>query len=117
MRDEQRRVGLDAEFRATFAAAISQQFPGCPPERASAIAAHAALRGSGRAGRGAAGRALDPDAVRLAVAASVRHEDTRYDRLLMSGVERTEARSLVRDDVERVLESWSRRTAVDQGLR
>jgi hypothetical protein len=117
MRDEERRVGLDAEFRAAFAAAISRQFPGCPPERSSAIAAHAALRGSGRVGRSAAGRALDRDAVRLAVVAAVRHEDTRYDGLLMSGVDRAEARSLVRDDVERVLESWSRQASADQGRR
>jgi hypothetical protein len=117
VRDEERRVGLDADFVAAFAAAISDQFPGCPPERSSTIAAHAALRGSGRVGRSAAGRALDPDAVRLAVVAAVRHEDTRYDGLLMSGADRAEARDLVRDDVERVLESWSRRAAADQGRR
>ena len=117
MREEERRVGLDAEFQATFRAAISGQFPGCPPERASAIADHAALRGSRRVGRSAAGRALDPDAVRLAVAASVRHEDTRYDELLMSGVDRAEARSLVRADVEQVLESWSAPARADQAHR
>ena len=48
-------------------------------------------------------RALDPAAVELAVVASVRHEDTSYDALLMSGVER------VCGDVERVLERWRRR--------
>ena len=64
--------------------AIREQFPGCPPARAEAIAYHAAVRGSGRIGRSAAGRALDADALRLAVAASVRHVDTDYDDLLMS---------------------------------
>ncbi|MGH2712687.1 MAG: DUF2293 domain-containing protein [Thermoleophilaceae bacterium] len=40
--------------------------------------------------------------------ASVRHQDTRYDELLMAGVDRAEARDRVREDVERVLESWRR---------
>jgi hypothetical protein len=34
------------------------------------------------------GRTLDLDAARLAVAASVRHRDTDYDELLMSGIDR-----------------------------
>jgi hypothetical protein len=42
------------------------------------------------------------------VVASVRHEDTRYDELLMSGVDRAEARDHVRLDVDRVLDSWRR---------
>jgi hypothetical protein len=45
----------------------------------------------------------------LAVVASVRHEDTAYDELLMSGVERAEARERVRGEVERALERWRRR--------
>ena len=36
----------------------------------------------------------------LAVIASVRHQDTRYDELLMSGVDRAEAREQVRDTVD-----------------
>jgi hypothetical protein len=42
----------------------------------------------------------------LAVAAAVRHEDTRYDQLLMSGIERSEARAQLNADVARVLDSW-----------
>jgi hypothetical protein len=42
--------------------------------------------------------------VTLAVVAAVRHRDTAYDQLLMSGVERAEARTRVRADVERVLD-------------
>lgn len=80
--------------------------PGCPQDRAEEIACHTGTRGSGRVGRSAAGRALEPGALKLAVAASVRHRDTGYDKLLMSGVDRAEARLLVRDEVERVLESW-----------
>jgi len=105
-RDRVRRAAFDETFRDEFAAAIREQFPGCPPARADAIAHHAALRGSGRVGRSAAGRALDPDAIRLAVTASVRHVDTDYDDLLMSGVDRDDARQQVRGRVDDVLEAW-----------
>jgi hypothetical protein len=57
-------------------------------------------------GRSAAGRALDETAVRAAVVASVRHEDTGYDALLMSGLPRAEARERIRADVDRVLDGW-----------
>lgn len=105
-RDEMRRADEDVEFVAVFTAAIRAHFPGCPINRAAAIARHAATRGSGRIGRSAAGRVLDPDAVRLAVAASVRHVDTGYDELLMSGVDRESARHQVRHRVEAVLDGW-----------
>lgn len=91
---------------AELAEAVLAQFPGCPAKRAERIARHAASRGSGRIGRTSAGRALDPDAVRLAVVAAVRHEDTRYEDLLMSGVTREEARGLVRDEADQVLQGW-----------
>lgn len=65
-------------------------------------------RGSGRVGRSAAGRALDPEAITLAVLASVRHLDTRHDGLLMSGTLRSDARAMVSADVERVLDGWGR---------
>jgi len=107
-RDAQRRAVDDAELRERFATEIARLFPGCPPARAEAIARHAALRGSGRVGRSAAGRTAAPGAVELAVIASVRHRDTRYDQLLMAGVDRADARDRVREDVDRVLESWRR---------
>ena len=105
-RDKARRADEDMRFQAEFAAAIRKLFPRCPPRRADAMARHAAMRGSGRIGRSAAGRALDPDAVRLAVTASVRHVDTDYDELLMSGVDRETARRRVREPVEDVLRAW-----------
>src|SRR6185312_11138478 len=95
-RDKVRRESEDVRFQAEFATAIISLFPGCPRARAEAIARHAAMRGSGRIGRSAAGRALDPEAVHLAVAASVRHVDTAYDELLVSGVDRETARDRVR---------------------
>ena len=42
----------------------------------------------------------------LAVVASVRHEDTGYDELLMSGVPRAVPREQVRAEVQRILASW-----------
>jgi len=105
-RDARRRAGEDVELQARMAEEIVRLFPGCPAERAQLIARHASVRGSGRVGRSAAGRALEPEAIELAVAAAVRHEDTRYDELLMSGLDRETARARVRDEVAHVLESW-----------
>lgn len=106
LREEARRSEHDVEFQAAFARAISELFPGCPPERAGDIARHAGARRSGRVGRSAAGRALDPEAITLAVVASVRHVDTPYDRLLMSGVSRADARHQVADQVSDIVDSW-----------
>ena len=105
-RDEARRASDDVRFQIEFADAIRNLFPGCPPSRADAMARHAATRGSGRIGRSAAARALHPDAVHLAVAASVRHIDTDYDELLMSGVDRETARRRVRQRVDDMLHVW-----------
>jgi hypothetical protein len=80
--------------------------PGCPAGRAEEIARHAATRGSGRVGRTAAGRALHPDALELAAVASIRHRDTGYDELLMSGIDRAEARDRVREQVTALLDGW-----------
>ncbi|MFC9252285.1 DUF2293 domain-containing protein [Amycolatopsis thailandensis] len=105
-RDRERRAREDVEFTARFFAAITAMFPGCPPERARAIAEHAGLRGSGRVGRSAAGRELAERAVFLAVVASIRHLDTDYDDLLMAGVERQAARDRIHPAIEAVLDRW-----------
>jgi hypothetical protein len=105
-RDRERRAGEDLEFQARTAREIRRMFPGCPPDRAEAVARHTGTRGSGRVGRSAAGRALDETAVRAAVVASVRHEDTDYDALLMSGVPRATAREQIRADLDHVLARW-----------
>ena len=105
-RDAQRRMVEDERFVADLVEAIRAQFPGCPPRRAEGIAQHAGARSSGRIGRTSAGRALDPEAVRMAVVAAVRHEDTGYEDLLMQGVPRLEARERVRGDIDEVLRRW-----------
>jgi hypothetical protein len=106
-RDQERRAAADVELQAAMTGEIKRLFPRCPVSRAEAIARHTSLRGSGRVGRSAAGRSLDEEALTLAVVASVRHEDTDYDSLLMSGVSRAEARDLIRPAVDRLLASWS----------
>lgn len=106
-RDAARRADEDVEFQRRFATQVALLYPGCPAQRAQAIACHAGLRGSGRVGRSAAGRALDEQAITLAVVASIRHEDTDYDDLLMSGVGREEARDRIRPAIARILAAWS----------
>ena len=96
--DQGQRADEDVRFRRNFAEAISAQFPGCPVDRAAAIALHTAARGTGRA--------LEADAVRLAVVASVRHVDTDYDELLVAGVDRESARAQVQKRVEDLLNAW-----------
>lgn len=105
-RDEARRLDADAQLGERITAEIRRLFPGCPPARAEAVAAHTGTRGSGRVGRTAAARELDPKAIELAVAASVRHVDTAYDDLLMAGVDRDGARAQVRPEVRRILAGW-----------
>jgi hypothetical protein len=105
-RDHERRVGQDATLITRMAEEIIRLFTGCPPPRAAAIAAHTGLRGSGRVGRSAAGRALADEALQRAVIASIRHEDTDYDRLLMSGMARAEAREKIRTEIDRILDAW-----------
>nr|WP_206068578.1 DUF2293 domain-containing protein [Nonomuraea sp. FMUSA5-5] len=107
-RDRVRRAEQDVEYQAAMAAEIARLFPGCPEPRAREIAEHAGQRGSGRVGRSAAARALDENAITLAVIASIRHLDTGYDSLLMSGVPRMEARDRIRADIERKLGEFRR---------
>ena len=106
-RDRERRADWDVKLQGHLVAEISRLFPGCPAPRAEAIATHTSLRGSGRVGRSAAGRSLDEKAITLAVVASIRHEDTDYDSLLMSGVPRADAREQIRDTIEQVLRAWA----------
>ncbi|MBS1854791.1 MAG: DUF2293 domain-containing protein [Acidobacteria bacterium] len=96
----------DDVFAGRMAERIRELFPRCPPAQARRIADHTAKRGSGRVGRSAAGRALEEDAVTLAVAAAVRHGHTDYDALLAAGTPREDARRRVRETVAGILESW-----------
>jgi hypothetical protein len=106
-RDAERRELEDASLVERMTERILALYPGCPPKEARAIAEHTAVRGSGRVGRTEAGRALEEEALRLAVIAAVRHRHTGYDELLMKGVERLDARGRVREQIEEALEQWS----------
>lgn len=99
-----RRQAEDGDLVTRMTEEIRELFPRCPPAEAAAIAAHAAVRGSGRVGRTAAGRKLDEGA--LTAAAAVRHRRTNYDELLAGGVERPFARERVHDRVREILEDW-----------
>ncbi len=101
-----RRSEKDQQFTALMANRIRELFPGCLPSEAEAIAKHATRRNSGRVGRTSAGRALDETALQLAVVASIRHNHTNYDELLMRGMDRASARGQVRAEIEDVLDAW-----------
>ena len=101
-----RRAELDQEYIAQFAARVRELYPHCPAEREHVIAEHACRKYSGRVGRSAAAKELDEGAVRLAVLAHIRHAETEYDRLLLSGADRFDARRRVEYHVSEVLEKW-----------
>lgn len=106
--DALRRQEEDEDLAERMAQRIRQLYPGCPAREAQAIARHTAVRGSGRVGRSAAGRALDEEALRLAVTAFVRHNHTDYDELMMQGVDRASARNEVREQIEQRLSDWEK---------
>ena len=101
-----RRAELDEEYLNRFAARVREVYPHCPRGREALIAEHACRKYSGRVGRSAAAKALDEQAVRLAVAAHVRHAETNYDELLSNMVERSDARAMVAAAVEKMVEQW-----------
>ncbi len=104
-----RAVQIDAQDRehiAAFAQAVRDRFPGCPAGEERSIAEHACRKHSGRIGRTAAAKLLDEDAIRLAVAAHIRHHHTGYDDLLMEDGDRASARDEVAGEVDEVLARW-----------
>jgi len=105
-REAGRRAVEDDALAWSMAEGIRRLFPRCPAEEAEAIARHATLRSSGRVGRTAAAKELEERPLMLAVVAAVRHGHTRYDELLMGGMERSEARAAVRREVDRILAGW-----------
>lgn len=101
-----RRAEMDSEYIERFAIRVRELYPGCPSEREVEIAEHACLKYSGRIGRTATAKTFDKNAVRLAVIAHIRHTETNYDSLLAREYDRWDARSVVKEDVERMLENW-----------
>jgi hypothetical protein len=106
LREAERREETDKEYVQQFAARIRELYPGCPAGKENEIAGHACQKYSGRVGRCAAAKDLSGEAVELAVRAHVRHALTNYDELLFSGIDRHEARSLVREKVDEIMCCW-----------
>jgi hypothetical protein len=106
-REAVRREAMDKDYVARFAECIRTQYPGCPPGTEMTIAEHACRKHSGRVGRSAAAKELDERAVRLAVAAHIRHVQTSYDELLGSGCPRIDARRQIAAEVDRLLAVWA----------
>lgn len=104
----ERRAELDQEYVIQFAARVGELYPGTPEGRETEIAEHACRKYSGRVGRSGAAKALDENAIRLAVVAHIRHRETLYDDLLTGGCERGDARARVSDQVAAVLRGWKR---------
>jgi hypothetical protein len=105
-REAVRREEVDRQYVERFAQRVQELFPACPRGRETAIAEHACRKYSGRVGRSASAKSLDEEAVRLAVIAHIRHQETDYDSLLARGHGRREARMEVESAVSKVLRSW-----------
>jgi hypothetical protein len=101
-----RRAEIDQEYVMQFAARVRELFPHCPAGRETVIAEHACRKHSGRVGRSASAKELDEEAVRLAVAAHVRHAETNHDELLLRMFDRSHARMMVHDAATETLELW-----------
>ena len=101
------RSAEDEKFIDSFATRVRELFPNCPPGRESEIAGHACKKYSGRVGRSASAKSLEPSAVLLAVRAHIRHSETPYDQLLFKGLDRAVARHEVQSAVDLVLDRWA----------
>ena len=101
-----KREAEDKLYRAEFLRELKRLFPGCPEDEAAEIAMHACEKYSGRVGRSAAAKELDPQMIRLAVIAHIRHVHTGYDRFFEIGVRKPDARQMIQGKIERVLEKW-----------
>lgn len=98
------RARKEQKSQTEMSGRLLEAFPGMPEDEARMIVAHAFEVGSGRVGRTSS---LDPaEKLDLAVRAHIRHVHTAYEKLLMDGWDREEARDAVRADVNAVYERW-----------
>jgi hypothetical protein len=108
LRNAVRRQARESTYVLEVTTALRTQFPGCPAKEAASIAEWTCEKHSGRIGRSTAAKGLDPQALKLAVIAHIRHEHTPYDELLMLHDDRAGARRQVQEEVERVLAKWEK---------
>ncbi len=108
IRETAKRAVADREYIEQFTQKIKELFPSCPKGREIEIAEHACQKYSGRIGRSSMAKELEIRAVRLAVIAHIRHAETKYDELLMSGRRKKIARADIEDSLDEVLKKWER---------
>ena len=101
-----RREEVDQAYVAEFARVLRTHYPSCPVGEEHRIAAQACQKYSGRVGRSAAAKEFDPEAIRRAVIAHIRHVHTDYDVLLCRYDDREMARAEVRERVQELLAQW-----------
>ncbi|MCX6581822.1 MAG: DUF2293 domain-containing protein [Candidatus Aminicenantes bacterium] len=106
-RRAEREKELDYQYIKQFAKGIRELYPHCPHQREQIITRHACQKYSGRVGRSAAAKQFDEKTIHLAVAAHIRHQETDYDKLLIMGYERWEAREQVDLKVKEIMAQWA----------
>ena len=102
------RAKLDHQYVSNFADRIREHYPSMPTRREKKIAEHACRKYSGRVGRSADAKEFQENAIVAAVRAHIRHVETSYDELLMTGYDRFLARDKVRGETESILKKWSK---------
>jgi hypothetical protein len=105
-KDQKRREIMEQNYIKQFALKIRELFPYCPENEEYEIADHACQKYSRRIGRSKWAKNLDEYAIELAVQAHVRHNYTDYDKYMLR-LEKYEARSLVSEEIDQVLDYWS----------
>ena len=106
MREAERREIMDKEYVKEYAGQIRRCYPRLPSGLEVKIAEHACLKYSGRVGRSGAAKRFDEESIILAVVAHVRHTQTEYDDLLMRGIDRFDARRLVKGKINQMIDEW-----------
>jgi hypothetical protein len=100
----------DLKYKKSFATAVTQAYPGCGIKNAGFIAEHACEKYSGRVGRSAAAKKLEPQTINLAVRAFIRHNMTEYESLFEKGYFKTKARKTIIGQVNEIAEKWKHKT-------
>lgn len=102
-----RRAAVQKRDAATILQAekmLLAQYPRIPEADKSLVLKHSFKKNSGRVGR--TGTLKWDKKVQLAVSAHIRHRHTKYDDLLKNGVEREEARKMIRDEALKLSRKW-----------
>lgn len=106
VREADKRQTIDRAYVKEYATRVRLLYPHMPSGLEAKIAEHACLKYSGRVGRSDKAKKFDPEAITLSVVAHIRHAETDYDELLMRGVDRRDARGIIKDRIDQILEKW-----------